>query len=653
MEFNDAFSLLYIAAMMVLGFFFIYSLLMKGSRSRKLLYLISYLLVYMSIVTVSASYLVFWNGNIFAGTAALIIGAVLFLPVAGSGNADIEWRKSLKHSMVLVSSLLVLELAMGFFYASVFMPHNANALVMAVNNPDFAAMMAVDAIFFFMISEKRKSAPEVALLTFAFSMALMPDFYLAFNAGAILASIILSASVMAVNIVLLYVLQLRRKTLDIQVLAVVLAGSDLLMMIGLSSYAISGDLYGVTAAMIFSMISYFILVTYRIEKKQVLNTRRFAFLLLVLVNGAELTMSFADTSLGAVLSNGLFPAVAGSGNSFFSTLAPGMVKGINFSNPFWWLFPFSPNAMGKMAFHAGISAGAPFAWFWSSFMIIMTTTMSPFYAIMMGSEMSYLVFERYRKSRTEGVKKWALAIIAGIPFFVILIPFYTPYYVFGMSGMLFEVYLTAFLVSVIAVLAATALFGRRVQCNLVCMAAHMWTNTYYDQFRPGKSSSLWNYARWFFFSLMIIFFSVFLLQQAGLVHALKIGMVTLNPLDFYGMFILNYTWWFFYFLTPVFGTYSCARQGWCGFGTLAGIFNKFFFRIKAVDTNVCSTCETRSCEKSCPTVIPVSSDIMKKGYTNRIACIGCGNCVESCDFQNLNISDVRNSRIWKRADPDT
>lgn len=643
MGFGSAFSLLYIAVMMVVGFYLLFELFSRDRISGKLIFTIQFLLAYMGIATASASYIVFWNGNIIAGISAIAVSGLAFLFVLKAKSEDIEWRKNLIQVAVLVAALLVLEVSMGFFYASVFMEHNRNPFIMSINNLDFAFMMFADAAFFLLMAKKRKSTSEIALFTFAVSMAAMPDFYLQFHDAVILSATIISASVMAVNIVLLYVIQMRKKTRDMQILAVLLAGTDLLMMVGLSSYAIHGELFTITLTMVVSMVSYFFLVTYRFSNARVSNSFRYSFILLVLINSAELVMSFGVTSLGSKLSSVMYPSLGGVFANYLPGLSPGMVHNINFNSPVWWLFPFSPYMTGKMAFTMGMSVNPLFAYFWSSFMLLMATTMSPFYAIMMGSEMSYLVFERYRKSSKETVRKWAIAIIAGIPLFVIVIPFYTPLYIFGMSGMLFEIVFVGFLGSVIAVLAASALFGRRVQCNLVCMAAHMWTNSYYDQFKPKRNSTVWGYMRWFFFFLMILAFSLFMLQETGYMHPLKIGMITINPLDFYGMFVLNYVWWFFYFLTPVFGTYSCARQGWCGFGTLAGIFNKFFFRIRPVDAGLCQTCETGSCELSCPTAIPVKADMIQRGYSNRIACIGCANCVESCDKSNLFVTDVRNA----------
>ncbi|MDT7901799.1 MAG: hypothetical protein RRE78_07905 [Acidianus sp.] len=50
--------------------------------------------------------------------------------------------------------------------------------------------------------------------------------------------------------------------------------------------------------------------------------------------------------------------------------------------------------------------------------------------------------------------------------------------------------LFSFTLSLLAIALAYTLFGRRAYCNLVCMSAHMWTNIYYDQFKPKKSSKI-------------------------------------------------------------------------------------------------------------------------------------------------------------------
>ena len=141
---------------------------------------------------------------------------------------------------------------------------------------------------------------------------------------------------------------------------------------------------------------------------------------------------------------------------------------------------------------------------------------------------------------------------------------------------------------------------------------------------------------------MIIVFAYVFLIFLGIVKNPSIGTLQIPLLDFYGMFTLNYIWWFF-FLTPVFGTYACARQGWCGFGNFAGLFNKILFKIRADSVDTCKSCKTIQCEDACPVKIPIRTDVISKGYTNRISCIGCGDCVEACPYNNLEIIDIRNA----------
>jgi ferredoxin len=636
------------AHMMVVGFIFLYQIFRKDNISPKYLFLVFVFFLYMCAVTFAVSYLAFWSENplafpvIFMSmfiTTIFTVALLLLSPALNAKGVIRDWRSCYRYTVPAAVILVLWELSMGFLYGSGFLPHDSSPFLLAVNNVDFAVMMIIEAVFFLLIARKKRQLPEFALFTFAISMALMPDFFIRLGDLPVLVSTLLSSLVMMVNIVILYILQLRSRTFNSQVLVLVLAACNLLSMTGLSVYAVSHNLILISSAMVLSMAAYFFLLTHRLPDRPVSSYRTCSFLLLVLINGAELTMSFGVTSLGFSITNSIFPQSATGYVSYFTGLHS--VRTINFSNPLWWLFPFDPVKMVTMAFHNVSAVNAFFAYCWSSFMLVMATTMSPFYAIMMGSEMSYLVLERYRHAGNKSVRNWALAIIAGIPLFVILVPFYTPFYIFGMSGMLFSVSLLLLVISIIVIIVVSVLFGRRVQCNLVCMAAHMWTNVYYDQFKPQRDHpSVWGVLRWVSFSIMILSLVAFVLEETGSLAPVKVGEMPLD-LIFYGMFVLNYIWWLFYFLTPVFGAYSCARQGWCGFGTLAGLFNRFFFKIKAADNAVCEACKTRECEAGCPAAIPLQADFLRKGSSSKLTCIGCGDCVEACPQDNLRIVDVR------------
>jgi NAD-dependent dihydropyrimidine dehydrogenase PreA subunit len=636
------------AHMMVVGFVFLYMIFRRDNISAKFLLMVLATILYMSVITFVISYLAFWRDNplsiliIFGSmffTTVIAVAILLLSPVLNSQEVIQDWRARFRYSIPLVVTLVFWELSMGFLYGSAFLPHNSSPFLLAVNNVDFSVMMIIEAIFFLLIARKGKRLPEFALFTFALSMALMPNFFIQLGKLPVLGSTLLSALVMVINILILYIMQIRSPTSNLQMMILILAAFNFLEMIGLSWYAATHSLALISSAMVLAMVAYFFFVTHRWPGKPISSYRPYNFALLVLISGAELSMGLGVSSLGFSITTAVSSQSVTSYASYFSGMH--LARPLNFNNPLWWLFPFDPIKMMTMGFHNVLSVNTFFAYFWSSFMLVMATTMSPFFTIMMGSEMSYLVLERYRHARNKSVKNWSLAIIAGIPIFIILVPFYTPFYIFGMSGMLLSIPLLFMVISIAAIIVASVVFGRRVQCNLVCMAAHMWTNVYYDQFKPkGDHPSAWRILRWFSFLIMIGSLGAFVLETTGILQPIMIGGIAID-LIFYGMFVLNYVWWYFYFLTPLFGAYACARHGWCGFGTLSGIFNKLFFKIWAINKSACERCETRECEASCPTAVPLRIGLLRKGYSNEITCIGCGDCLEACPQENLRILDAR------------
>jgi polyferredoxin len=579
------------------------------------------------------------NKIIIENTLIFILPFILLLYSIISKDKVIDWRKDILSSLFLALSIVIDEIAMGYAYSVVFGPVNLNPILAAVSNPAFGAMMLSDAIFFLGIAKVRR-VQEWALFTFASSMAFMPNIFYTFSNNIILLSSLIGSILMIINIILLYLIYVRKIfTFNSQLLAVILAIFDMLMMFGLSFYSVLNDILFLSLVTIFSMISYFILIIYRFSDRKVSLSIKRLFAFLIIINLAELAMGFGETTLGYTITNmqsGMESMIIASAHTEMDHHHGTMV---NTQNPLWWLFPFNPWDSVVDEFNAGmeITGNLPYSLFLASWMLVMYTTMSPFYVIMMGSEMSYLVYERFKNLRHKYLRAWSLAIIVGVPIFSVLVSFYTPYFLFGMSGMIYPIGTTPFILSLIAISISVTLFGRRAYCNNVCMAAHMFTNPFYLNFKPAKHYKFWDYLRWVFLIPLFIVFGIYLSGNSIVIH------VTLSNEDvlmLYGMLILGYIWWFFYFLTPILGAYSCARMGWCSFGTLMGIFNKILFKIKAVDINVCKVCSVKSCDTACPVKIPVSYDTSMKGFTNRISCIGCGECIETCPYDNLRIFDI-------------
>ncbi|ABP95434.1 MULTISPECIES: 4Fe-4S binding protein [Metallosphaera] len=617
------FSVIYIVIMMLIDFWiFGYVLRKEFVNLKAILFLISVTLI-MSSESVSIAYIAVLHGSLFMEPVTL---SVAFTPMLLSllvKSERVSVRRSLRLSAILSIALLVDEVSMGYLYGS-FAPQ-PNPILTAVDNPAFGLMMLGDGVYFMAIS-RTKSVVDWSLTTFALSMAFMPSLYRV--AGVELVTSLMSSLIMIVNIVMLYIIEMRQTTLRGQLVSISLALFDFVMMLGLSFFAGFNDLYVITLAMLISMVWYFFLIFFNVPSSRIQMKLRYPFLFLVLVNLAELAMGFGESVLGFNLTNAIFSSsVMHHGTSMSHS---GMAMRSPFTNPFWWLFPINPLTMTEMYLHKGFLISL----FMTPFMLVMSTTMSPFYVIMMGAEMSFLVYQRYKRVKSRYLRNWTLAILVGVPIFVVLIPYYTNFYVFGMSGMIFPVTLATFALSLGVIVVASILFGRGSYCNLVCMSAHMFSNIFYEQFQAKTSSKIWEYARRILMIPMFLFLGLYVMQE---LHGVNFP---LDPLNFYGMFTLNYVWWFFYFLTPIFGTYSCARQGWCGFGTFTGIFNKVLFKIRAKNLETCRTCSTKNCDSSCPVKIPVSQDIIRQGYTNRVSCVGCARCVEVCPHENLEVRNI-------------
>ncbi|BBG25226.1 hypothetical protein IC006_2561 [Sulfuracidifex tepidarius] len=634
MDYLQLAIIIYIAGMMFTDLFLLYLLYRSSNASRRAVLFTSSIFFYMSAEAIDIGYILFQHGSVLVEPISLMLASIpIFLSLAVKDKGF--WKEDWVSSTFLALTLVIDELAMGYSYSAAFGPH-MNPLVSAVSNPAFGIMMLIDASFFLTMSRHNINVKEVSLFTFAVSMAFMPNIFRTFESSIQLVGAVLSSIIMIVNIVTLYLLQMRRISLNAQVLSLSLAGFDFIMMLGLSIFASSSDLTFLSLSMIASMVWYFVLIFYRFSDKKITYGLKIPILFVFLINMAELTMGFGDSVMGFNITNDIFSAhMMNHGSSMMRS---------PHTNPFWWIFPMNPLSMTLMSFHSVlmVSHNLLLSSFWGSYILVMMTTMMPFYVLMMGAEMLFLVYERYKRSRPSCVKRWALAIIVAMPIFVWLIPYYTNFYIFGMSGMLVPVTLLGFSLSMIAISVASIIFGRRAFCNTMCMSAHMWTNVYYDQFKAKKSSKFWEYFRWVPLAVMIGFFSYWVAGEMGIVQFLKLGSSILNPLDLFGMFTLNYVWWFFFFMTPVFGTYSCARQGWCGYGTFTGLFNKVIFKVKSKDVEVCRSCNSVSCESSCPSKIDIRKDVLSKGFSNRISCVGCGDCIEACPFNNLYIQDIRN-----------
>jgi polyferredoxin len=72
-----------------------------------------------------------------------------------------------------------------------------------------------------------------------------------------------------------------------------------------------------------------------------------------------------------------------------------------------------------------------------------------------------------------------------------------------------------------------------------------------------------------------------------------------------------------------------------------------FFRLKVNDSGLCQRCATKDCAAVCPLgLIDMPEAFAAKGEFRSYKCVGDGNCVSACPYQNIGFYDIRH---WLKA----
>ncbi len=283
---------------------------------------------------------------------------------------------------------------------------------------------------------------------------------------------------------------------------------------------------------------------------------------------------------------------------------------------------------------------------------------SPMFLLLMGLEMGALVVFRMRKIKW--LEKRVNLSFALIAYFTYTL--YGPSYFLGWNrfplwanvGALGPVrtdLVIPLLLSYVLYAILAVLFGRRSYCSTLCPSAVMYGGTLghemismnyasktskknigskYSSFVQGIASGAW----------------LFMLLSAILSFAISLRVIDLrfDPAIMYSFLIWNFLWYVFFISIPFVGMSPCRRYGWCTTGTLVGFFSKLgFFKIKAVDSNVCLSCPTKDCVTACEVGLgDLPAQFIKNGYFKSQKCVGAGSCIEACPYDNIHFYDIRN-----------
>jgi polyferredoxin len=306
----------------------------------------------------------------------------------------------------------------------------------------------------------------------------------------------------------------------------------------------------------------------------------------------------------------------------------------------------------------------------NTFWFLADVTASTGFLAMMGIEMGALVVFKYRETRSLETRArlllmmgsyGAFAVFFPSLYFRILVPSApdpTQVPVLGWSmgigsAPLASGVFVALLLTYVITGGLVVLFGRRFVCSVFCTAPLMFQGTAIDSMksfnRTGRIGRKYLGSRFStaysvttgvtMASLVVASFASYL-DQIGRLHWLVGGV---DPTVFLFDLYFAVLWYVMFVTIPYTGNYNCVTMGWCYTGTIAQAFQSIgFFKLKVKDKDVCRSCTTLDCAKSCPVgLVDMPGHFRTKGEFRSSKCCGVGNCVGACPYGNLYISDVR------------
>lgn len=210
-------------------------------------------------------------------------------------------------------------------------------------------------------------------------------------------------------------------------------------------------------------------------------------------------------------------------------------------------------------------------------------------------------------------------------------PFIEPYMGFLGAQPTFPSLHTPGTLTFFLVLAAVALFGRRVICgwNCPCVGIRETVGFAFRHCTPRSARAWrWRHTKWIFFALYVV---------AGMAVMMPLNSWSASYLGVFGMLVVL-PYFASMVLSPVIGNRGYCRY-LCPYGATFGLLNKVGFYRVDFDANTCNDCGL--CNQVCDMGIPVLDLGRKTGKIDVADCMGCGRCVTECPKHSLAFHDVR------------
>ncbi len=644
------FTVFLYASMVLMGLAMAYLIYLSRQASDPVKRLLVYLFLAMMngmligpLIFLAVPGLVTLDGAVEVSAAAMALEVIPFL-VRFVSNA-LKDRKSGSLRMLqffVVFFVLADEIIMSFEFNILTRPDFLSsasaglfsAVMQSISNYWFifpmSLEMALTTIFL------RKHVPKFVAAILAFQSAVMlfsPTAVSAFHWGS--ATVYISASVMTAMLVTIFEYLYRRNSVHRYFgnYILMLLAAYAVMMAGVFIWQYNGNVMAFSAGTVLNMIIFLHLAMSpdrptKGKKLFWLADKKWSFGFLLLVFIAEFFM-------GGTIDNQFFGASA-----YVSSLGLIPLSGV----------PYAIPAKGAYDFVMGVSG----------------ISLSPWFYVMMGFEMGALIAFKARKTRSRetvirlGLMMTAYALYTVyLPSFFFADPAKVPFIGWSMgvgtAGAFAPLYLVPIGLSYVVTAVLSLLFGSRNLCSTLCPAPAMYQGTFYNAMKKfnresGTAKSLTSADRLgglVYRSVSLTIYSAMGIA-AVLSYMTSIGLVDANiygtdPTLFIYLLIFGFGWYLVFILMPFVGSYGCINTGMCSWGNFNRFFSKFgLFRLKVKDTNQCVTCETKDCASACPVGnYGQPGSFIKTGEYRDSRCVGIGDCVDACPYENIFFYDVR------------
>ncbi|BFI76629.1 4Fe-4S binding protein [Sulfurisphaera ohwakuensis] len=565
--------------------------------------------------------------NLGAYLYLLLHDLFLFLVINGAymifGLYAILNIKSISRSIVYIlfsSFMIISEVFMGslFYILQTDMPANLDS---SVENPWFVTVMVAEMIFTLMVSFKRL---DKTLRNYLISLLLlMPWFPVIFSNYAFLFSsiIMIGATILVYETLYNQRLRATQETFT----TIELMSIFTLMMIGGFIYFLTFSLTVYDVSMLIAMVwfIYRTVVGPNPRKGNYLKDAKIAFSIIFLTFIMEFFMGGVLDFVMGIFSPGI--------KGFISSLS----------------LPWTGNVL------------------WDGIDIIGSILGSTWFLIMMGIEMGFLAFKKMLEIKVREVKIRMALMILAYAIYSIYIPSFSPLssslpyipYMWSMGiGTLAPVsnsILLGLIGTYIIYAILSFLFGSRNLCAVTCTAPMMYQGNFYDSLkvynRTSKVGRKLLTSKSKYYRPIALSVSIFVLIAAVISYLNSLGIISFTIFNTDITILIYFIWfdiiWYLIFISiPFLGTFACVTTGYCYWGVFNQAISRIgLFRLKVKNPQQCIECKTVDCANACPVgLTDMRGEFIKKGEFRSIKCVGIGECIDACPYDNIFIYDVRN-----------